>query len=539
MKSIYLLLDLFKNLPPKFRVGIIALAFFMLLSAFLEVLSVNALFPLLETASDTSNTDQAINSALHVAGQSSVFTSDFQKLFISNSFRLIILTLLTSAFKIFTLYFTLRFSARIGAYLSRKISSGLFSYQAKCKIPDQSILISLLTRKVEVTVVCITQFLTVLLNILIVVFISVYLVIADPRSSPTLIVLVVLSYLAIVLASKRRLLANSKQINSLMPRQLELCSDIVGLKQELTLSKSFSYFIDKLYKTDLSLKLFQGQSKAISIIPRSMLDVIAISSIVGILYYKTIVLNISPGIVFAEVGTLVFGIQRMIPASQAIYGGWAVLSGQTDTIKEVCSEFVKSTNRSTSSLSQQSDIKVVSTFNSLTFTGLSHRYDDQKPFLFDNLNLHLEKGQILAIIGHSGSGKSTILDIILGKILPTKGSILIDGIDITSYINSPSFFIGYVPQFPYILKSTFSENISLLRNPDYNKLKAAAKSANILEFILSTPNKFDTKLTSGISSISGGQSQRIAIARALYHNPSLLLLDEFTSALDEASEKRL
>ena len=78
-----------------------------------------------------------------------------------------------------------------------------------------------------------------------------------------------------------------------------------------------------------------------------------------------------------------------------------------------------------------------------------------------------------------------------------------------------------------------------MRNPDYNKLKAAAKSANILEFILSTPNKFDTKLTSGISSISGGQSQRIAIARARYHNPSLLLLDEFTSALDEASEKKI
>ncbi len=170
---------------------------------------------------------------------------------------------------------------------------------------------------------------------------------------------------------------------------------------------------------------------------------------------------------------------------------------------------------------------------------VSFAYQDKKWVLKD-IDLVIKKGEKIGIVGESGSGKSTLADIIIGLYKPKSGKILIDDTELNAKnIKSWRKKIGYIPQNIYLIDGTVAENVAFLEDIDEDKVKAALKKANILDFLERHHEGIHTHVGENGIKLSGGQKQRIAIARALYHDPEVLVLDEATSALDSETEAKI
>jgi len=177
----------------------------------------------------------------------------------------------------------------------------------------------------------------------------------------------------------------------------------------------------------------------------------------------------------------------------------------------------------------------------IVLSNISFHYTSESPLIFERVNLKLKKGACVGFIGETGSGKSTLVDIIMGLLAPTHGFISIDGIPITEK-NHRSWQgnIAHVPQDIYLSDRTIEENIAFgvpKEKIDLTLVKHVAKQAKISELIDSWPKQYQTFVGENGVRLSGGQKQRIAIARALYKQVEVLIFDEATSALDETTER--
>ena len=182
----------------------------------------------------------------------------------------------------------------------------------------------------------------------------------------------------------------------------------------------------------------------------------------------------------------------------------------------------------------------INSFNKLEFKDVSFSYDDKNNVL-NNINVEINKGDFIALVGESGSGKTTFLDLLLHFYKLDKGAIAIDNINISNInINSLRKRIGLVSQDDILFNDTIYNNIHLGNiNANTEEVHEAAKKANAYEFIDKMPHKFATDIGERGAKISGGQKQRLAIARAIIKNPDIMILDEATSALDSRSETKI
>ena len=197
---------------------------------------------------------------------------------------------------------------------------------------------------------------------------------------------------------------------------------------------------------------------------------------------------------------------------------------------------VKLDNKEVDSLIQIKDFQ-----KTIEFKGVSFTYESGNNPAIQNLNFNITKGEYIALIGESGAGKSTTIDLLMRFYDPTKGTILLDGIDLkTISKKSLRTHIGIVPQDIILFNDTIKNNISYgFDNANIDDIKDAAKAANALDFINELPDGFDTIIGERGAKLSGGQKQRLSIARAIFKNPQILILDEATSSLDSESEQKV
>ena len=236
-----------------------------------------------------------------------------------------------------------------------------------------------------------------------------------------------------------------------------------------------------------------------------------------------------------------YAVIRIKPAMQSIYVGLSSLKyGDTiiDNLIEVTSDFDKNKAYPNES-KKDSEIK----FDKIIkLQNIDFKYNKKTKYQLKDVNLEINKNDCIGIIGESGSGKSTLLDIIMGLISPCNGRIFIDDVELkTKNINSWQSKIGYVPQEVTLLKDSLFRNLFIDMELTSERIQHARKClmlAQLDEFIGKLEDKSDKEIISE-KNISGGQKQRIGIARALIRNPSLLVLDEITSALDENNEAKV
>lgn len=179
----------------------------------------------------------------------------------------------------------------------------------------------------------------------------------------------------------------------------------------------------------------------------------------------------------------------------------------------------------------------------ISLVDLCFSYHSEKNTGFQSISLEIKKGEKVAFMGYSGAGKTTLVDVICGLIEPEHGKILIDGIEIT-HANRIAWQekLGYVPQMIYIYDCSIRENVAFaefVENIDDEKIWQALDVANLKSFIESLPQGLDTLVGENGVRLSGGQRQRLGIARAIYRNPTILIMDEATSSLDNKTEEEV
>ncbi len=180
--------------------------------------------------------------------------------------------------------------------------------------------------------------------------------------------------------------------------------------------------------------------------------------------------------------------------------------------------------------------------NSIEIDTIQYSYPESDKPAIKDISLSIPKGTSVAFVGATGSGKTTLVDVLLGLLKPKKGTVSIDGYNIFEDLSSWHTRIGYIPQYIYLLNDTIKNNIAFgLENLDIDKEKliTAIKTAQLDEFLSSLPKGMETVIGERGIRLSGGQRQRIGIARALYNNPEVLVMDEATSALDNTTEDLL
>ena len=183
-----------------------------------------------------------------------------------------------------------------------------------------------------------------------------------------------------------------------------------------------------------------------------------------------------------------------------------------------------------------------SDFKKILIKDLDFSYNNKKKLIFKNLNLEIPSNSNVCLIGKSGEGKSTFADLVMGLLEPDKGDILLDGLSIKKFLPEWKAQIGYIPQNIYLNDDTIRKNIALgLEENEINeqRLNKVVQLAELNEFVEKLPDRLNTIVGEKGVNISGGQIQRIGIARALYPDPRLLILDEATSSLDTVTEKKI
>ncbi|PYK89560.1 MAG: hypothetical protein DME35_08435 [Verrucomicrobia bacterium] len=252
--------------------------------------------------------------------------------------------------------------------------------------------------------------------------------------------------------------------------------------------------------------------------------------------------------VLPNLGVMALAGYRLLPALQLLYGQLSELTSMRHSLDEVYDEFVVAeSDLNISDERGNQNIRLAQPYvwnDAITLDAVSFSYSQAKRPILDRLSLTIKKNTSVAFIGPTGSGKSTLIDLLLGLHQPTGGRILIDGRPLTpALIPAWQASIGYVPQDIFLIDDTITRNIAL-GIPDteieVNRLREVCATAQVLDFIEhELPQGFQSKVGERGVRLSGGQRQRLGLARALYHQPSLLILDEATSALDTETEARL
>lgn len=279
----------------------------------------------------------------------------------------------------------------------------------------------------------------------------------------------------------------------------------------------------------------------ISQLPYYAVETTAFGAIMLIILYLILTLG-SFGTALPVIAVYALAAQRMLPAMKHIFDGVTSIRSYLPVLQRISSEL--ETGRLPSQSADRVTIESLKPFrlsDSVILENLTFSYEGASQPVISNLNLTIKANSTVGFIGPTGSGKTTLIDIIMGLLIPNKGRILIDGIPLTTKnLRSWQVNLGYVPQHIHLSDQSIAQNIAFglsCGKIDKQAVERAARISNIHDFIVNElPLGYDTLIGENGVRLSGGQRQRVGVARALYKDPIVLVLDEATSALDNETE---
>lgn len=307
---------------------------------------------------------------------------------------------------------------------------------------------------------------------------------------------------------------------------------IEGIKETILLGRQDFFY------NQFRLANNQNQSIMIKVntlmqIPRIFLELIALLSLSSLIFFM-LLQGKSVTSIITVLGLFAAAAFRMLPSINRVMGYYQQIRFANSSINLIFSEF------ETFQMKELKRSNNIIEFTNLSIQNLDFKYPGSETLVLSNINFSLEQGQTIGIIGKSGSGKSTFIDILLGLFHPIKGEILVNSEKIENYINEWQNIIGYVPQSIFLTDDSILNNIALgisANQISIDKVQKCIEIAQLNEFINSLDDGLLTNVGERGVSLSGGQRQRIGIARALYNDPQILVFDEATSALDSETER--
>lgn len=314
-----------------------------------------------------------------------------------------------------------------------------------------------------------------------------------------------------------------------------ILQSINGIK-EIKISKKEAYFHDCFDKNGKIFVNAIRKNQLLNITPRFLMEAASMGTIFLVVAYM--IYNGSKlGVVAPMLSAVAMAAIRLLPSVNRISGGIASVAYSEPMLDKLL-ETLEGIEVNYDSVSKSEKMRnELSLKNILDFKNVTYRYPEADSDVLNDATMHVRCGESVGIVGSSGAGKTTVIDIILGLLKPKQGEILVDGIDISNYIDNWYEQIGYIPQSIFMLDGSIRENVALgEENVSEELIWEVLEEASLFEFVKSLPNGINTQIGERGIRLSGGQRQRIGIARALYKNPSVLIFDEATSALDNETE---
>ncbi|AWW45634.1 ABC transporter ATP-binding protein [Polynucleobacter paneuropaeus] len=344
------------------------------------------------------------------------------------------------------------------------------------------------------------------------------------------------AYLIISLIMRKQLLLNSKRASSEANKIAKSMQESLGGIRDVLLDSAQEVYCASFRNSAYLLRKSQGSSFFIGQSPRLIMEMLGMVAIAFVAFRMA---NSSSGVMGAVpiLGALAIAAQRLLPAFQQIYSSWASIKSSYAHLMDVTNLLNQKIPNQTLLLSGDQNLLFK---NNIELRGISFRYHNDSDVALYEINLLVSRGEKIGIIGSTGGGKSTLLDVLMGLLEPSRGQICLDGIPMTS-MQLPYWqrCIAHVPQAIFLSDATIAENIAFaipFEKIDFNLVKLAAEKAQIANEIESWEKSYLTTIGERGIRLSGGQRQRIGIARAFYKKADVIIFDEATSALDQKTE---
>ena len=525
------LVNVFKHLNPKRKRQFIMLIFLSIITSLSEGFSLGAIIPFIGII---VSPELIMNNPMI-----SIFTKNLKILNpndlilpITVSFGL--LALMTGFLRLKLLKYSTNLGNNIGADFSSQIFKLTLYQPYNIHIErSSSEVISGITQKIATLTSVVVSLITVFSLIFLFLTLTITLFLVNFFITIISLFSFTLVYSLIIYFSKKKLMNNSEVVSKAQQSTLKNLQESLGAIRDVLIDGTQDEYCLNYNKSVIDLQNASSSNIYLNQSPRFILESFAMILIsILILLYYLFFNNVST--ILPSLSVLALGSQRLLPVMNSIYGNWSNFNGNKKSIEDVMDLLNQKIP-----LRNQFEDKVLFN-NKIELNNIYFKYKTNQEFVLKNVNLKIIKGSRIGFIGTTGSGKSTLFDIIMGLLTPTVGNVFVDDILISEKnIIGLQKIISHVPQVIFLADKSIEENIAFgIPKNEINKdrVRSAAKMAMLSSFIETIHEGYETVVGERGIKLSGGQRQRIGIARALYKKSDILIFDEATSALDNETE---
>lgn len=452
-------------------------------------------------------------------------------------FLFILVTVLGGLLRVWLIGLSARLASNAGAELAERAFQKILGQKYVYLIGrNSSELISILTEKIGTATGLILSLLSLFNATLMLAFIWLGLLWVDAKVTFLTTAFFGVLYAAVIYLTRRRIDHNSGFLAVESPRFLKNLRETFGSMRDIILSGAQPIYQHSFAALSRKLKSVTAENIVMSQSPRYVVEMIGLTLVA--LLAQILREGVGMGRALPLLGALAIGAQRILPMVQIIYSAYVNIRLSRKSLTDV----LEVMNLTESTMGATAVARPREPVREIAFEEVGFRYSPTSSWVIKGLTFHLKSGSRFAVVGPSGVGKSTFLDLLTGLLEPGTGQITVNGVSLADNLNSWRAGIAYVPQSVFLIDGTVAENVAFgvpRDQIDIGQVQQACRVAEIAEFVESRPDAYMATVGEQGVFMSGGQRQRLGIARAVYRDPDVLILDEATNALDSGTETKV